>query len=394
MLTNAKVRLRVVDPMGTDVADEVLVTNARGAVNKDVAFAKNAHTGRFNVRLELDDGKHTLLASDMVRVADFETPRFKVDVERDAGASPPQTVKARIVGRYLFGAPMGGAHATWVLKKSRVPVKGGTLAEAGLTFGRDYNWWEEAPTTEAFRPVTGEGVLGEDGVLPVDAVTGPLADGPTELVLEADVADASNRHVQRPAAHRSTIPSRITPASSSRVASATPVSRCASSSGAVDRRGQRRRGHEGHGPARAPHVDARRREGRERRHRRALEVRREEGSRVRRDRAATSPSPATCPSRTAETSAWSRASTVATIPARLSGPTVDGWPACARACRRRARRCRSSSTRLVTRAARPRSSSCRARSRRRRRSSPSSKAASCVTRRSASRARAAPSTCR
>ena len=198
MLPNAKVRLRVVDPVGTDVADDVLLTNARGAVNKDVTFAKNAHTGRFVLRLELDDGKHTLLASDMVRVADFETPRFKVDVERPPPGAPapaPLTFQARIVGRYLFGAPMGGAHATWVLKKSRVPVKGGAFAEAGLTFGREYNWWEDAPTTEALRPVTGEGVLADDGVLPVEAVTGPLADGPTEVVLEADVTDASNRHV-------------------------------------------------------------------------------------------------------------------------------------------------------------------------------------------------------
>ena len=198
MLPNAKVRLRVVDPVSTDIADDALVTNARGAVNREVAFAKNAHTGRYELRLELDDGKHTLLASDMVRVADFETPRFKVDVERsNAAAAPPSppTLHARVLGRYLFGAPMAGAHATWVLKKSRVPVKGGALAEAGLSFGRDTNWWEETPTTEALRPVTGEGVLGEDGVLPVDAVTGPLADGPTELVLEADVTDASNRHV-------------------------------------------------------------------------------------------------------------------------------------------------------------------------------------------------------
>jgi uncharacterized protein YfaS (alpha-2-macroglobulin family) len=204
MLPNAKVRFRVVDPMGTDVADEVLVTNARGAVTKEVTFAKGSHTGRFVLRLELDDGKHSLLATDMVRVADFETPRFKVDVERDPPAATPTTttpataplaLKARIVGRYLFGAPMGGAHATWVLKKSRVPVKGGALADAGLDFGREHAWWEDTPTTEALRPVTGEGLLGEDGVLPVDAITGPLADGPTELVLEADVSDASNRHV-------------------------------------------------------------------------------------------------------------------------------------------------------------------------------------------------------
>jgi uncharacterized protein YfaS (alpha-2-macroglobulin family) len=193
----AKVRLRVQDPMGTDITDEALVASPRGAVTKDVAFAKNAHTGRFQLRLELDDGKHTLLASDTVRVADFEAPRFKVDVERPADAAAPTAgkVRARIVGRYLFGAPMGGAKATWVLKKSRVPVKGGSLAEAGLFFGREYGWYDDAPARGPLRPVIGEGVLGEDGALAVDAVTGPLADGPTEIVLEADVADASNRHV-------------------------------------------------------------------------------------------------------------------------------------------------------------------------------------------------------
>ncbi|CAN5917296.1 hypothetical protein BH11MYX4_BH11MYX4_39610 [soil metagenome] len=192
----AKVRLRVVDPLGTDVADVALVTTDRGAVTKEISFAKNGHTGRFQVRLELDDGKHTLLANELIRVADFETPRFKVDVEPDAAASADaQKLKARVVGRYLFGSPMGGAHVSWVIKKARVPVKGGALAAAGLSFGREYDGWDEAPPAEALRPVTGEGALGEDGALPIDAVTGPLADGPTELVLEADVTDASNRHV-------------------------------------------------------------------------------------------------------------------------------------------------------------------------------------------------------
>ncbi len=74
-------------------------------------------------------------------------------------------------------------------------MKGGALADAGLSFERAYDWWDDRPANEALRPVTGEGVLGEDGSLPIDAVTGPLAEGPTELVLEADVTDASNRHV-------------------------------------------------------------------------------------------------------------------------------------------------------------------------------------------------------
>ena len=44
------------------VADEVLVTTARGAVTKEVFFAKNVHTGRFQLRLELDE-HHAPLAS-------------------------------------------------------------------------------------------------------------------------------------------------------------------------------------------------------------------------------------------------------------------------------------------------------------------------------------------
>ncbi|MDB4944306.1 MAG: hypothetical protein JWP97_3840 [Labilithrix sp.] len=189
-----KVRLRVVDPLGSDVVDEALVTSARGGISRTVDIPKTAHTGRFQVRLELDDGKHTLVAAEAVRVAEFEAPRFKVDVEAKPGTDP-QRLAARIVGRYLFGAAMGGAKVSWVLKKTRVPVKGGTLWDAGLTFEKEHSYWDDEAAAEALRPVTGEGVLADDGSLAVDAVTGPLADGPTEVTLEADVSDASNRHV-------------------------------------------------------------------------------------------------------------------------------------------------------------------------------------------------------
>ncbi|MBX3190921.1 MAG: hypothetical protein KF819_28255 [Labilithrix sp.] len=196
-IPGAKVRLRVVDPMNKDVHDEALVTSARGAIDREVAFDKRGHTGRFHVLLELDDGKHTVIADETVRVADFEAPRFKVDVEAVDASPSPTNVKAKVSARYLFGAAMGGARATWVIKKSKVPVKGGALADAGLSFARERDWYEDddAPASEAQRPVTGEGVLAEDGTMTIDAVTGPLADGPTELLVEADVSDASYRHV-------------------------------------------------------------------------------------------------------------------------------------------------------------------------------------------------------
>lgn len=193
-LGETKVRLRVLDPMNKELESEVLTTNARGAITREVSFDKKGHTGRFHVRLEMDDATHTVLADEMVRVADFETPRFKVDVEPH-DASAPTKIGAKIVGRYLFGSPMGGAKVSWVVKKTRAAVKGGTLADAGLAFGTERMWWDEEPKEEALRPVTGEGDLGADGSLAIDAELGPVADAPTEITVEADVTDASNRHV-------------------------------------------------------------------------------------------------------------------------------------------------------------------------------------------------------
>jgi len=192
-LANTKVRLRVVDPTNQDITDEALVTDARGAIARSVSFEKKGHTGRHHVRLELDDGKHTLVTEETVRVAEFETPRFKVDVE-PRGEATPAKLEARIVGRYLFGAAMTGAKATWVVKQTRASVKGGALAEAGLVFDEERSWWDEAQPRDVAKPLTGEGELDADGVLPLDVAIG-AATGPTEVLLEADVTDQSNRHV-------------------------------------------------------------------------------------------------------------------------------------------------------------------------------------------------------
>lgn len=190
---NQKVRLHVVDPMNKDLLAETLTTDERGTVVKEIAFDKNGATGRVRVKLELDDTKHTVIADTTIKVADFETPKFKVDVE-PAQAQGPE-LEARVVGRYLFGAPMSAGKVKWILKKTESPVKGGKLADAGLVFGKEHAWWEERTDKEAMKPITGEGTLGEDGVLAVKAATGTLADGPTELTLEADVSDATERHV-------------------------------------------------------------------------------------------------------------------------------------------------------------------------------------------------------
>lgn len=197
-LTGTKVRLRLVDPMDTNVFDKVLTTSKLGTVVQDVALDASWTTGRFHLRLELDDPNHTPLADELVRIVVFETPKFKVDVEGLPGSDKLDAprVRARVSAKYLFGAPMNGAHVAWSIRKSELPVEAGDFARAGLVFERQTDrWWDDDARDASPQPIVGEGTIGNDGTFVVDADPGELAQGPTELLVEADVNDASYRHI-------------------------------------------------------------------------------------------------------------------------------------------------------------------------------------------------------
>lgn len=193
-LAGTKIRLHVVDGNDQPVLDEVVETSARGTIDRNIDLEKNAFTGRWRLKLELDGPQRLLVAEEAVRVAAYEAPRFKVDVEAQKDAAPGR-VKAKVTSRYLFGGSMSGANVSWSLRKSRTDVPGGALADAGLSFS-DEGWWWGERETPADKPVVGEGKLDAEGVLVVDTPHGDLSTRhPTELLLEADVSDASNRHV-------------------------------------------------------------------------------------------------------------------------------------------------------------------------------------------------------
>ncbi len=193
-VAGAKVRLHVLDGTEQVVVDDVVVTGEHGTFARDVAVDKAAKTGRWHVKLEIDGPQRLVLADEMVRVSSYEAPRFKVDVEPEKGA-PPNHFRAKVMGRYLFGGAMAGANVSWSLRMSPASVNGGALGDAGLSFGDD-GWFYDDIAKRDDKPVVGEGKLDEEGTLLVDATHGELsARSPTELVLEADVSDASNRHV-------------------------------------------------------------------------------------------------------------------------------------------------------------------------------------------------------
>lgn len=193
-LSHAKVMLKIKDPLDSEIVSEAMTTSDAGTITKDVELPKPGHTGRHRIRLELDDQHHTLLAEEVVRVAEFETPRFKVDVEAPADM-PEGRWKSRVVGRYFFGAPMDGARVEWTIKKKRKDVEGGKLEAAGFSFGHERNPFDNASDTPEERPRTGTAKLARDGSLDLDVELGPLPNGPTDVTFEADVADESYRHI-------------------------------------------------------------------------------------------------------------------------------------------------------------------------------------------------------
>ncbi len=193
---DVKVRLRVEQPYtGEMLLDEAFVTNEAGNVVHDVEIPASTHSGNAQLRLSLDDEKKTVVAEQPLRIATFERPRFLVDV--DGAKVNGDALDARIVGRYGFGTPMEDGRVTWSVSRKPATIDGGVFGRQGYAFGREHTWRDEWPVPSDPRPVTGTGKLDAKGSFVLHAVLGPTKteEGPVELSLEADVTDASYRHV-------------------------------------------------------------------------------------------------------------------------------------------------------------------------------------------------------
>jgi alpha-2-macroglobulin len=180
------VRLRVVSPTGKDAFSTTGITNAMGSFSADFETPVTAEIGRYQTSIEplLEPEP---LASTMTQVAEFEPPRFTVDVEARAGERAG-TMSALVRGRYLFGAAMDDAPTTWTLRREAAPMPHGPFVAQGLTFRprQGLPAWTR----------TGDGRLAEDGTLELEqAVELEATGGPQRFVLEAEVSDASHRAI-------------------------------------------------------------------------------------------------------------------------------------------------------------------------------------------------------
>ncbi len=186
--------VKVTGPTGGAVCDERATTSDLGGVALQCALPADSKLGIHRIEAWGADDSGTPVARSVVRVADFEPPRFKVDVDAATSSAASTSLAATIRGRYLFGAPMSGASLRWSLRRSPAPFPSGPLTDRGLSFRAQPSWYEDEPETSWAR--TGEATLDEAGALQLtQALSFAGAAGPQRFVLEADVTDSSYRHV-------------------------------------------------------------------------------------------------------------------------------------------------------------------------------------------------------
>lgn len=205
-LADQDVQVRVVSPTGDEVHVARGKTNAHGSFSGEFEAAKNAEIGRYSLVLEPGTGgTQPTWADTTIQVAEFEPPRFAVDV---TATTKDKRLSASVAGRYLFGAAMDGAAVTWTLTRKPTSLPGGgELVQRGLSFLFDANNRYDEYEGEEYGGEpdhgggdrwtrTGEAKLDDAGKLVLEqALEMPEAGGPQKFVFEATVQDESHRTI-------------------------------------------------------------------------------------------------------------------------------------------------------------------------------------------------------
>lgn len=189
------VGLRIHAPTGKLVLSEDGFSSDMGSFSSRFSVPSSAEIGRYTVTLVAPLRDDAVLASYVIQVAEFEPPRFTVDVEARAAEGGAE-LEAAIDGRYLFGAAMEEAPVTWTLQRQPAPFPHGPLVAKGLEFRRATDWWDDQQEEGEEWMRTGEGTLDAKGRLALSpAVELDPDGGPQSFVLEAEVTDESHRAI-------------------------------------------------------------------------------------------------------------------------------------------------------------------------------------------------------
>ncbi|HEX5275278.1 MAG TPA: Ig-like domain-containing protein [Candidatus Rubrimentiphilum sp.] len=138
---NARYSIVLTDPNGGKRTLPAQTTNRYAGFSFPVTFSKTQPLGYYTVTAT---GPSGVQMTGNFRVAEFHPPNFSVDLSLDrSSAAAGGSVNAAGVAKYLFGAPMGGASATFHVTREQTAFT--PKGWDDFTFGRQWFWPEQQP---------------------------------------------------------------------------------------------------------------------------------------------------------------------------------------------------------------------------------------------------------
>lgn len=205
--SSKSVNLQIRDSRGKDVANTNLSSTTQGGVATSYIVPSDAPLGHYSVSVYLP-GKDGSITYDTFQVEEFRPVNFMVNVNLANAVNKDQNVKGTVEGKYMFGAPMGGAKISYsVLKRKRYISYD---AFSSYDFSDTWYDYEDEYSSGNSDYVTGsEGVLDSKGLfqldIPVQELTRKfVTDGedieiadPFNLVVESSVFDVDGKSVTK-----------------------------------------------------------------------------------------------------------------------------------------------------------------------------------------------------
>jgi uncharacterized protein YfaS (alpha-2-macroglobulin family) len=138
---NAQYSIVLTDPNGVKRTLTAQTTNRYASFSFPITFLKTQPLGYYTVTAT---GPSGVQVTGNFRVAEFHPPNFSVDLNLDRQyAAAGGSVNAAGVAKYLFGAPMGGASATFHVTREQTSFT--PKGWDDFWFGRQWFWPEEQP---------------------------------------------------------------------------------------------------------------------------------------------------------------------------------------------------------------------------------------------------------
>ena len=179
------------DGRGGAIAEGTLTLDRAGTAAFDVALPKEMSYGSGSCSIELNAEDLTGSQYVSIPVHAFRAPTFRVDVSAPESHVGAGRLNATGSGRFLFGSPMGGAEATWVVRTQDVaPDVPGWDA---FRFAGDESrpWWDWGGTgIETL--AEGSAVLTGQGEVPIEVELGE-SDRPRKVEVEVTVTDVARQ---------------------------------------------------------------------------------------------------------------------------------------------------------------------------------------------------------